>query len=400
MRSDRAGVAAVLGVVVVVGIALRTQVAGVAPLIPRMQDAFDLPFLLAGWLTSIPVVFLGVMAFAGPFVAAIAGTRAAIAWSMLLVIVFAVWRAFAGDAAVLLLTTLPLGVGIGLAGALIPAAVRNLDRAVHGPALGFFALGLQAGTGGAAAVAVPLALMLGGWREALLALAIPLVIALIIWIVLWRPKADDRGAEGASILPRTTIPLVAVFGLQAFVFHSTLTWLPARLTEVGWPEAGAGATFGLLNAFAMGGTLLVAISCRTFRMRVVMTVLGSLALAAGLALIAVDPARSIAWACIAGVAFGMLFPIAITLPLDYARDSHDALRLTAGTLGLGYLVSSAGSSLSGGLRDLSGSFEPVFLVLAVIGLLPGVAALDLRRRPPPDAGAAAGAEASTNPAFP
>jgi len=398
MRSDRVGVAVVLGVILVVGIALRTQVAGVAPLIPRMQVAFDLPFLLAGWLTSIPVVFLGVMAFAGPFVAGFAGTRAAIAWSMLLVIVFAVWRAFAGDAAALLLTTLPLGVGIGLAGALIPAAVRNLDRAVHGPALGFFALGLQAGTGGAAAVAVPLALMLGGWREALLALAIPLVIGLIIWIALWRPKVDDRGADGASILPRTTVPLVGVFGLQALVFHSTLTWLPARLTEVGWPEAGAGATFGLLNAFAMGGTLLVAIWCRSFRMRVVLTVWGSLALAAGLALIGVDPERTIAWACIAGVAFGMLFPIAITLPLDYASDSQDALRLTAGTLGLGYLVSSAGSSLSGGLRDLGGSFEPVFLVLAVIGL-PGVAALALRRRPPPDVGAT-GAEASTSPAFP
>lgn len=397
--SPRRDAAVVLGVVLVVGIALRTQVAGVAPLIPRMQDAFDLPFLLAGWLTSIPVVFLGGMAFAGPVVARIAGTRAAIAWSMLLVIVFAVWRAFAGDAAVLLLTTLPLGAGIGLAGALIPAAARNLDQGVRGPALGFFALGLQAGTGGGAAVAVPLALILGGWREALLALAIPLVIGLIIWIALWRPKGDDRGADGVSILPRTTVPLAAVFGLQAFVFHSTLTWLPARLTEVGWSEAGAGATFGLLNAFAMAGTLLVAVWCRTFRMRVLMTFLGSLALAAGLALIAVDPDRTIAWACIAGVAFGMMFPIAITLPLDYARDSQDALRLTAGTIGLGYLVSSAGSSLSGGLRDLSGSFEPVFVVLAIIGFLPAIAAVALRRRPPP-ANDGGGADASVSPAFP
>lgn len=399
MSPHRRDVAIVLGVVLVVGIALRTQVAGIAPLIPRMQDAFDLPFLLAGWLTSIPVVFLGGMAFAGPVVARIAGTRAAIAWSMVLVIVFAVWRALAGDAATLLLTTLPLGAGIGLAGALIPAAARNLDPGLRGQALGFFALGLQAGTGGAAAVAVPLALLLGGWRQALLALGIPVVIALIIWIAPWRPKGDDRGAEGASVLPRTTVPLVAVFGLQAFVFHSTLTWLPARLTEVGWSEAGAGATFGLLNAFAMAGTLVVAVWCRTFRMRVLMLFLASFALAAGLGLIAVDPDRTIAWACIAGVAFGMMFPIAITLPLDYAHDSHDALRLTAGTLGLGYLISSAGSSLSGGLRDLSGSFELLFVVLATIGFLPAIAAVALRRWPPP-ANNGRGADASVSPAFP
>jgi CP family cyanate transporter-like MFS transporter len=387
MRRDRVGVAILLGVVLVVGLALRTQVAAVAPLIARMQQAFDLPFLLAGWLTAIPVVFLGVMAFAGPLVAGIAGTRAAIAWSMLLVVVFGVWRAFADDAAVLLLTTLPLGVGLGLASSLIPAAVRALDRTMHGPAMGFFALGLQAGTGGAAAVAVPLALLLGGWRESLLALVVPVVIGMIVWIALWPQARDDHGAGRASILPRTTVGLVGVFGVQAFVFYSTLTWLPARLMEVDWSEAGAGATLGLLNGLAMIGTLVVAAWCRNFRMRLVMTVWGSLALAVGLALIAVDPARTIAWACIAGVAFGTLFPIALTLPLDYAHDSHDALRLSAGTLGLGYLVSSAGSTLSGGLRDLSGSFEPVFLALALIGLLPCMAVLALRRRPLPEDGA-------------
>jgi cyanate permease len=129
-----------------------------------------------------------------------------------------------------------------------------------------------------------------------------------------------------------------------------------------------------------------------------MAISGSLALAAGLVMIGIEPTLTLVWAGIAGVAFGMLFPIAITLPLDYAADSHDALRLTAGTLGLGYLVSSAGSSLSGGLRDLSGSFQPVFLVLAAIGLLPILAALALRRRPPAAAGGG-GTEISTIPGF-
>jgi CP family cyanate transporter-like MFS transporter len=323
----------------------------------------------------------------------------AIAGSMVVVIVFSIWRALAADATALLVTTLLVGVGTGLAGALIPAAVRGLDRALHGQALGFFTLGLQAGTGAAAAIAVPLAIWLGGWRQALVALALPLVVALIFWTVVWAPPSGSQGrTSGTSLSPRTTIPLVTVFGLQAFVFHSTLTWLPTHLGEAGWSEASGGATFGLLNTFAMVGTLAVAIWCRTFRLRVVVTIWGSLALAAGLALIGIDPGRSILWAGLAGTAFGLMFPIAITLPLDYARDVHDALRLTAGTLGLGYLISSAGSSLSGGLRDLTGSFELVFLGLAGLSLVPILAALAMRRRPPPPSGSAR-AEVSTA-AFP
>jgi CP family cyanate transporter-like MFS transporter len=399
MRGDHPRLIAVLSTLLVVGIALRTQVAGVAPLIPRMQQTFEMPFLIAGWLTSAPVAFLGVMAFLGPFVASIAGTRLAIGGSMVIVTVFSIWRALAGDAVALLLSTLLIGVGTGLAGALIPAAVRGLDRALHGQALGFFTLGLQAGTGAAAAIAVPLALWLGGWREALIALALPLVVALVFWTLVWGPPLGDQGrAAGTSVSPRTTIPLVTVFGLQAFVFHSTLTWLPTHLSEAGWSEASGGATFGLLNTFAMGGTLAVAIWCRTFRLRVLMTIWGSLILAAGLVLIGIDPGRSIVWAGVAGTAFGLLFPIAITLPLDYARDVHDALRLTAGTLGLGYLISSAGSSLSGGLRDLTGSFELVFVGLAGLSLVPILAAFAMRRRPPPPSDAAM-AEAST-PVFP
>jgi CP family cyanate transporter-like MFS transporter len=380
MRRVSGPLAMILGVQLLVGIALRPQFAGVAPLIPQMRAELNIPFALAGWLTAVPALFLGIMAFIGPAAARAIGARAAIGASLVLVLVFSIWRAAAADAAGVLAATFPIGVGIGLAGALIPGALGQLNRALYGSAMGVYALGLQIGAGGSVAIAVPLSLWLGGWRPALVVFAAPLLLALLVWLLAWRVTGGQERLGTETVLPRFSVVLVLVFALQSIAYHSTATWLPVHLIEAGWSESGAGAVLGLLNGLAVVGTIGVALWCRTLRSRVGAIVAGGALLTLSCVLIAVNPVGAILWAGVAGLAYGVLFPIAITLPLDYARDAREGLRLTAGTLGVGYLLSSGASTLTGGLRDVTGSFVPVFLLLALTG--PALAVVALALRPP------------------
>lgn len=304
----------ILGVQLLVGIALRPQFAGVAPLIPQMRAELNIPFALAGWLTAIPALFLGIMAFIGPTAARAIGVRAAIGASLVLVLIFSIWRASAADAAGVLAATFPIGIGIGLAGALIPGALGQLNRVLYGSAMGVYALGLQIGAGGSVAIAVPLALWLGGWRPALVVFAAPVLLAGLAWLLAWRFVGGQERAAGETVLPKFSVALVLVFGLQSIAYHSTATWLPARLTEAGWSESGAGAVLGLLHGIAVVGTIGVALWCRSLGSRRRATVAGGLLLMLSCVLIAVNPDGAILWVCIAGLAYGVLFPIALTLP--------------------------------------------------------------------------------------
>src|SRR5688500_15260522 len=98
--------------------ALRPQLLAIGPLLPLIRDDLDLAASAAGLLTTIPVLCMGVFAPVGPYIAARLGPRTAFGVCLGLVIAFGVARALAPAFPVVLLATLGLGVGVGIAGAI------------------------------------------------------------------------------------------------------------------------------------------------------------------------------------------------------------------------------------------------------------------------------------------
>ena len=72
------------------------------------------------------------------------------------------------------------------------------------------------------------------------------------------------------------------------------------------------------------------------------------------------------WGGVAGVCVGLLFPIALMLPLDVESDPRAVRQLTAMALSVGYLLAAPGPLLLGWLRGASGGFALPFLVLAAL----------------------------------
>ncbi len=111
-------------------IALRPQLLAIGPLLPFIRDDLGIPASIAGLITTIPVLCMGIFAPIGPRVAARLGPRLAFASCLALIAGFGLIRAAVPSVELLLLATFGIGVGIGIAGA-VPSMVVSQHLPGH-----------------------------------------------------------------------------------------------------------------------------------------------------------------------------------------------------------------------------------------------------------------------------
>ena len=100
------------------GLALRPQIVGVGPLLPRIQASLHVSHAVAGLLSTIPLLCMGLFAPLAPRLLRTFGSQRAVSLSLALVVAMGVVRALVPGAALVLAFTIPLGVGIAVAGTL------------------------------------------------------------------------------------------------------------------------------------------------------------------------------------------------------------------------------------------------------------------------------------------
>jgi CP family cyanate transporter-like MFS transporter len=115
---------AVVAAFVVVGLAFRTQALIIGPLVGRVQADLGMSHGVAGLLSTIPVLCMGLLAPFGPVLAASIGPKLGVATCVTLVAVFGVVRALLPDTVTVLLATVGVGVGMALVGPILPMIVR------------------------------------------------------------------------------------------------------------------------------------------------------------------------------------------------------------------------------------------------------------------------------------
>ena len=359
-------------------LAMRPQILAIGPLLPLIRPDLGLTAGVAGLLTTIPVLCMGVFAPIGPQVAARLGTRLAFAGCLTLIIGFGLLRSIAPSVELLLLATLGIGIGIGTAGA-IPSMVVS-QRIAERPALGTgaYAGGIVAGSTLAAAFAVPLALD-GDWRRALLTISVLSVLSLGAWLLLVgggpSTRPNDQPARRLPWRSRTGWLLVALFGLQSILFYGLVAWLPNAFVERGWTTDRAGALIAVFNGVGLITTIgLPLVADRLGARRTQLTV-ASIVATIGLVLIVTVPDMAFAWVAVLGLSLGAVFPLVLTLPLDVASDPATVGSVAALMLLGGYILSSTGPVVLGAVRDLTGNFSASLLVLVGVSLVLSVACL-------------------------
>src|SRR6187455_84517 len=104
--------ASILAGLFLVALTLRPQIVGVGPLLPEIQNGLDTTHAVVGLLATIPVLCMGLFAPPAAYLSARLGSRHALAAALALIGVFGIARAFVPGVVLLILLTIPVGIGM------------------------------------------------------------------------------------------------------------------------------------------------------------------------------------------------------------------------------------------------------------------------------------------------
>jgi MFS transporter, CP family, cyanate transporter len=372
---------------------IRIAIVAVGPLLSQIREGTQMGTTLAGVLGAIPFLCMGGFAQAGVPLVRRLGERRLIFASLVLIIAGTLARAVMPPAVLVVLATVPPGIGIALIGLSLPSVIKRTFPARVGAATGVYVAAQAVGSTIAALAMVPLSRVLGRWRAAFAVSVFPTLIALPLWLLLpGRRAARPLGAPVAGswaprarfslrLPPARGLLLAAVFGLQSMCYAGMINWLATVCEHTGWSAADAGLATAAVSLLMIPTALIIpALSDGRDRTR---WLLGTaVVMGIGIAGLAVTPTNAPwVWIVAFSVGSGALFPLALTLPLDLGGTSEDMTELTSWMLGYGYFMSATGPLLVGALYGLTGDFTAPLALLAVLGTSCGFLALAPALRP-------------------
>ena len=380
--------------VLIAALNLRLGIASPGPVIETIRADTGMSSGLAGVLITIPFACMSAFAFAGPPLIRRSSPYWVILLALLLIGGGTLARAVAPTPLLLIAATVPIGMGISLAGVALPVVVKDHFHLQSGAATAAYVSSFSIGVALVAASIEPLADAVGGWREAFAITAVPALIAAAVWAVAMRSVARSparvAGGSGPPVavpagrrarLPdRVELTAAASFGLQSMCYAGLVGWIAALYVDAGWSERTAALATASLGLFVIPGSLLFArlSQGRDRRPWLAATVA---VMAVGLLGIGLAPeAAPVLWLVAFGGGGGAALAIQLALPIDLRASADGVAELTAWMLGLGYLLSAISPTAVGILRDATGGFTVPITGLGVLALGGLVAAYLL---PPP-----------------
>ena len=378
----RSAALGVLAAVVLLGVNLRTGVASLPPLLDDIRADLGLSGAAAGVLTALPVLAFGVLAPLAPRLTRRHPIERLLAVCALLTAAALALRG-AGGVAPLFAGTLLAGAGVAVAQAALPVYVRTAHADRAGPLTGAFSAALPLGATAAAALAVPLGDLLGGWEPALAVWALPALAAAALWLTR-APVTVVRGPVPAPLRGDPLAWSVALyFGIQSMAFYAGLAWLPSVLADdAGYSHASAGLLLALSSLASMPSAFLLPVLAARARSQVpIVAVVAAICALGALGLLVAEAAAPL-WMIVLGVGQGGALGLALMLPVLRGGEPAAVASLTAMMLCVGYLCSAFGPWIAGVLHDRSGGWTATLVFLAAISaaqLLPGIPAARDRR---------------------
>ncbi len=366
---------------------LRPALAGVPPLVPQIEAQLQLSNAWLGVLTLLPVLCMGLFAPVAHRASMIWGSAPVVMVATVLLTVGSVMRLGGSNPVVLYVATLVVGIGIAVVGTLLPRLVKTLFSPERvGLVTGVYMLAMMLGATIGAGMSEPLATALGSWEQSLAAWSLLGVLALVAWaplaVAVWRHRREVTALSVGTALPwrsPTAWLIAAYLATQSLAFYSTLAWMAPSYVWLGWSATDAGY---LLSAFTavqiVAGLLMPVLSDRVRDLRLLLV---PATIAAGLGLVGIGVAPTAApwfWAALIGFGQGSAFALALVLLVRFAATPHASGGLSAMGFLVGYVVASVGPLLMGALRDATGGFHVVWIVLAAVMLPQLVLCVTLR----------------------
>jgi MFS transporter, CP family, cyanate transporter len=367
------GVLLVLGIVLLAA-NLRPALTGLTPLIGQIRADTGMSYGVAGLLTALPLLAMGVLSPIAPLLARRLGMGRVLLVSMLVLAAGILLRS-AGAAAALFLGTAVLGAGIAVGNVLLPSLVKREFPERVGLMTSTYSTALAVSAAIAAGASFPVADQVGiGWRGSLALWALPAFVAAVAWLPQVRyvrtANTSPAASQGVRAPWRSALAwqVTLFMGLQSLGYYVVLTWLPEILQEeAGMSAARAGWMLALAQVVGIASIFLAPVLAgRKPSQHGIVVVAVTLTGAGALGLLVAAETATALWVVLLGLGQGACFSLALTFFALRASDSEHAAALSGMAQSVGYLLAAVGPFLFGLLRDETHAWTvPLALLFAV-----------------------------------
>ena len=363
-----------LGVVALVGLNLRPFITGIGPLATGVRAETGLGAQGIALLTLVPMLLMGILAFAGPSLQARIGATRAVIAALAILAVASFLRLFVSTGLGMVGTAALLGLGAAVAQAVFPGIVKRQFPHHVGLVMGLYSSMLMGGGALGAQLAPLIATASGDWHFGLAWVALPALIAVALAGACLPGDAGRPQSRNAatSLLkrPRTWL-LMGCFGLVNGGYSTSVAWLAPYYQEQGWTNASSGGLLALMAVGqALAALLMPALAGKSVDRRPWLWL--TLAMqAVGFAGLILQPGTApFALALLLGAGLGGSFSLTMIVALEHLPDPAEAGALSAMMQGGGFLIAAIPPWIVAVLHDTTGGFRAGWLLhLACIAVV-------------------------------
>ncbi|WP_342512350.1 MFS transporter [Sporosarcina sp. FSL K6-1522] len=355
---------------------LRSPLTSVGPLISSIRDSLGISNVLAGFLTTIPLLAFAIISPFTPRLARRFGLERTLFGSLLLLTAGIIIRSL-GTTPTLLIGTFLLGAAIAFGNVLLPSLIKLNFPLQMGLMTGIYSVAMNLSASTAAGISVPLAHGTPfGWEGALGIWGILTFIAVLVWLPqLKNTKRSSASAtstrESQSIWRSSLAWAVTIFmGIQSLIFYSTSAWMPEVLKAQGISADGAGWLVSLLQFSQVPLMFIVPILAGKVRdQRIIVAGVAGLYLIGYGGVLFGFTSLAALWMVVIGVAGGASFSLAMMFFTLRTRTPHEAAELSGMAQSFGYGLAAIGPVLFGFLHDVTSSWTGPMLIIIISAII-------------------------------
>lgn len=266
----------VMGVIVILAAALTVfSLMCTSPILTFFVDDFKIDMAMAGYASTLHVIFMGIFMFIGPIIIGYIDIKKTQLIGLAIIVsgLLMAWKAVSFP--MLLAARIITGIGHGVSGSctnsVIAAWFPPKEKSVM---ITINNLGIVAISAIGYAIVVPLSHSFGSWRGVMLMFAVMMAAIWVVWVILGRDnhamneyiaqKNADEGKKTNAFsgmkeaVTRKDIWVLSLYmGLATVAANGISTYLPQFLQNVrGYTDVAASATVGVTTAIGAAGTFL------------------------------------------------------------------------------------------------------------------------------------------------
>lgn len=364
---------------VLIAFNLRPLFASLSVLLPDMLHQRVLTSVQAGYLTTLPVLCLGIFAPVAPWLSQRIGYKRTLLFVMVLLTAGTALRGLE-NISLLFLGSAIAGMAIAIGNVLLPALVKK--EFPQSPALmtGLYTMTLCAGAAVAAAGTLPLVQWLETtWTVGLALWALPAGLVMLLWLpyaVTPDRVRQNRQLQAVSLWRDRLAWQVTLFmGSQSALGYSIFGWVVPILHDRGLDGVQAGLVLSVSIIMQLIACfILPSLAVRCKNQSLINTAMALVAAIGFLGLLFGPVEWVWEFGILQGIGQGGLFALALTVIVLRSPDSHIAAHLSSMAQSIGYMMAALGPLLIGVLHSLTGGYAAsggLFTALCLVAALSG-----------------------------